>query len=135
MPTVLHDIAWRRCRCMARSAVSNEMPFAGLVLARRHWPGRRPTEVHKVTVARQLLREYKATDDLWPTDTPKRLEAAKAKYAEYLEHEVATCDRFRRLGMDGRPGFDGKVSRSSNASSPAARRTRSTNCAVETSTA
>ena len=48
-----------------------------------------PTEVHKVTVARQLLREYKATDDLWPTEhLPKKLAAAKAKYAEYLEHEV-----------------------------------------------
>ena len=71
--------------------VSNEMPL------RRPDHGRRasmgladgPTEVHKVTVARQLLREYKATDDLWPTEhLPKKLAAAKAKYAEYLEHEV-----------------------------------------------
>jgi acyl-CoA dehydrogenase len=45
--------------------------------------------VHKVTIARQLLREYKPTDDLWPTEhLPKKLAAAKAKYAEYLEHEV-----------------------------------------------
>ena len=48
-----------------------------------------PTEVHKVTVARQLLREYKPSDDLWPTEhIPKKLDAARAKYAEYLEHEV-----------------------------------------------
>ena len=48
-----------------------------------------PTEVHKVTVARQVLREYQPSDDLWPTEhLPKKLAAAKAKYAELLEHEV-----------------------------------------------
>jgi acyl-CoA dehydrogenase len=48
-----------------------------------------PTEVHKVTIARQLLRDYKPSDDLWPTEhIPKKLDAARAKYAEYLEHEV-----------------------------------------------
>ena len=32
-----------------------------------------PTEVHKVTVARQVLRDYSASDDLWPTQhLPKR---------------------------------------------------------------
>jgi hypothetical protein len=29
----------------------------------------RPTEVHKVTVARQVLRDYHASDDLWPVST------------------------------------------------------------------
>ena len=29
-----------------------------------------PTEVHKVTVARQVLRDYQASDDLWPTAAP-----------------------------------------------------------------
>jgi acyl-CoA dehydrogenase len=48
-----------------------------------------PTEVHKITVARQVLRDYSPSDDLWPTQhTPKRLAAARAKYAEYLEHEA-----------------------------------------------
>jgi acyl-CoA dehydrogenase len=48
-----------------------------------------PTEVHKVTVARQVVRDYKASDDLWPTEwIPKRLDAARAKFADYLEHEV-----------------------------------------------
>ncbi len=40
-----------------------------------------PTEVHKVTVARQVLREHKPSDDLWPTEhLPKRVAAAEAKY-------------------------------------------------------
>jgi acyl-CoA dehydrogenase len=49
-----------------------------------------PTEVHKVTVARQVLRDYQASDDdMWPTQwLPKRQEAARAKFAEYLEAEV-----------------------------------------------
>ena len=70
--------------------VSNEMPFVHYVVESFHMGlADGPTEVHKVTVARQLLREYKATDDLWPTEhLPKKLAAAKAKYAEYLEHEV-----------------------------------------------
>ena len=48
-----------------------------------------PTEVHKVTVARQVLRDHRPSDDLWPTGhLPKLREAARAKYAEYLELEV-----------------------------------------------
>jgi acyl-CoA dehydrogenase len=48
-----------------------------------------PTEVHKVTVARQVLRNYKASDDLWPTQhLPRRMAAAREKFAEHLEHEV-----------------------------------------------
>ena len=48
-----------------------------------------PTEVHKVTVARQVLRGYKPSDDLWPTEhIPKKIAAAREKFADYLEHEV-----------------------------------------------
>jgi acyl-CoA dehydrogenase len=45
--------------------------------------------VHKVTVARQLLRDYSPSDGLWPSQhIPARLAAAREKYAEYLEHEI-----------------------------------------------
>jgi acyl-CoA dehydrogenase len=90
MPTVLHDIAWRAMQVHGALGTSNEMPFFQMI----HGAGVMgladgPTEVHKVTVARQLLRDYKPSDDLWPTEhIPKKLQAAKAKYAEYLEHEV-----------------------------------------------
>jgi acyl-CoA dehydrogenase len=48
-----------------------------------------PTEVHKVTTAKQVLRDYTPTDDLWPTGhLPKQAAAAREKYAEFLEHEV-----------------------------------------------
>ena len=90
MPTVLHDIAWRAMQVHGALGTSNEMPFFGLIHgAAVMGLADGPTEVHKVTVARQLLRDYKPSDDLWPTEhLPKKLEAAKAKYAEYLEHEV-----------------------------------------------
>jgi acyl-CoA dehydrogenase len=90
MPKVYNDIATKAAHLHGALGVSNEMPFMHMVtssLVMGIADG--PTEVHKVTVARQLLREYKATDDLWPTEhLPKKLAAAKAKYAEYLEHEV-----------------------------------------------
>jgi acyl-CoA dehydrogenase len=48
-----------------------------------------PTEVHKMTVGRQVLRDYQPTEDLWPTaHIPKLRAAAREKYAEYLELEV-----------------------------------------------
>ena len=90
MPTVLHDIAWRAMQVHGALGTTNEMPFFGMI----HGAGVMgladgPTEVHKVTEARQVLRDYKPSDDVWPTEwIPKKLEAAKARFAEHLEHEV-----------------------------------------------
>jgi acyl-CoA dehydrogenase len=69
---------------------TNEMPFFGMI----HGAGVMgladgPTEVHKVTVARQVLRDYKATDGMWPTAwIPGRQEAAREKFGHLLELEV-----------------------------------------------
>ena len=90
MPTVLHDIAWRAMQVHGALGTTNEMPFFGMV----HNAGVMgladgPTEVHKVTIARQVLRNYKATDGMWPTEwIPGKVEAAKAKFAHVLELEV-----------------------------------------------
>jgi acyl-CoA dehydrogenase len=91
MPGVLHDIALRAIQIHGALGVSNEMPFHGMLLgASVMGLADGPTEVHKLTVARQVLRGYRASDDLWPTThLPKRLAAAREKYAEHLEHEVA----------------------------------------------
>ncbi|HZM40538.1 MAG TPA: acyl-CoA dehydrogenase family protein, partial [Acidimicrobiales bacterium] len=90
MPDVLHDIAWRAMQVHGALGVSNEMPFSGMMLgASVMGLADGPTEVHKVTVARQVLRDYSPSDDLWPTQhLPKKRAAAREKYAEYLEHEV-----------------------------------------------
>ena len=91
MPTVLHDIAQRALQVHGALGVSNELPLARMWLAGPIMGlADGPTEVHKVTVARQVLRDYTPSDDLWPTQhLPRRLAAAQAKFAEYLDHEAA----------------------------------------------
>jgi len=90
MPGVLHDIAWRSMQVHGALGVSNEMPFSRMLLAASVLGlADGPTEVHKVTIARQVLRDYQPSDDLWPSrHLPRRQAAARAKYAEYLEHQV-----------------------------------------------
>src|SRR4051794_35940198 len=90
MPGVLHDIAQRAIQVHGALGVSNELPlysmmFGASVMALVDGP----TEVHKVTVAKQLLRDYQPTEDLWPSQhLPKRVAQARAKLAEHLEHKV-----------------------------------------------
>jgi acyl-CoA dehydrogenase len=87
---VLHDIAQRALQVHGALGLSNEMPFSAMLTAAAAMGlADGPTEVHKVTVARQVLRDHRPSDDLWPTEhLPKKVAAAKAKFAEYLEHEV-----------------------------------------------
>jgi acyl-CoA dehydrogenase len=67
------------------------MPFVEQVVQSFHMGlADGPTEVHKVTLARQVLREYRATTDLFPSQhIPKLREAAIRKYAARIEREVA----------------------------------------------
>jgi acyl-CoA dehydrogenase len=90
MPGVLHDIALRALQVHGALGVSNEMPFHRMILgASVLGLADGPTEVHKVTVAKQVLRDYQPSDDLWPSEhLPRKMAAAKAKLAEYLEREV-----------------------------------------------
>lgn len=90
MPGVLHDIAQRALQVHGALGVSNEMPFSKMLLAANVLGiADGPTEVHKVTVARQVLRQHTASDDLWPTHhLPKQIAAAKAKYQNHLEDLV-----------------------------------------------
>ena len=91
MPTVLHDIAWRAVQVHGALGVTSDMPLFMLMLgASVMGLADGPTEVHKVTVAKQVLRGYKPSDDpLWPNAyLPPRIEAAHAKYAHLLEAEV-----------------------------------------------
>jgi acyl-CoA dehydrogenase len=90
MPTVLHDIAWRAMQVHGALGTTNEMPLYGMI----HAAGVMgladgPTEVHKVTIARQLLRNYQPAKGMWPSEwIPGKIDAAKAKFADVLELEV-----------------------------------------------
>ncbi len=90
MPGVLQDIVQRSMQVHGALGVSNELPLARMWLVGPVMGlADGPTEVHKVTVARQVLRDYRPSDDLWPTEhRPKQLAAAREKFAAYLEHEV-----------------------------------------------
>jgi len=90
LPGVLQDISQRAMQVHGALGVTSEMPFVRMWLAGASLGlADGPTEVHKVTVARQVLRDYRPSEDLWPTEhIPKKVAAAREKYAEYLEHEV-----------------------------------------------
>jgi acyl-CoA dehydrogenase len=90
MAEVLHDVVRRSLHLHGALGCSNEMPLA------RMWAtvpvmgiADGPTEVHKVTVARQVLKGYKPYEGLWPPDfLPDRVAEAKAKFAKFLDVEV-----------------------------------------------
>jgi acyl-CoA dehydrogenase len=86
MPKVLHDVASRALQVHGSLGVSNEMPFAAMVLESFHMGlADGATEVHKVTLARQLLADHKASDDLFPTmHLPKLRAQARERYAVAL---------------------------------------------------
>ena len=90
MPTVLHDIAWRAMQVHGALGVSNEMPFMRLVTgAAVMGLADGPTEVHKVTVAKQVLRDYEPVEGMWPSGwLPGREAAAREKFAHVLELEM-----------------------------------------------
>jgi acyl-CoA dehydrogenase len=70
--------------------ISNEMPFSGMMNAAQVMAiADGPTEVHKITLATQLLKQYTAVDGLWPTGhLPTLRDAARQKYGEIIEHVV-----------------------------------------------
>jgi acyl-CoA dehydrogenase len=90
-PKILHDVVWRAMHLHGALGVSNEMPFGGLWLTAAVMSivdG--PTEVHRITVAKRVLRDYKAADGLFPSQhLPTRREAAHAKFASILEREIS----------------------------------------------
>lgn len=88
---VLHDIVRRAVQVHGALGCSNETPLAGLwmtVPTMGVMDG--PTEVHRVTVAKQVLRQHRASaDPLWPSEwLPAQRAAARVKFADYLDDTV-----------------------------------------------
>ena len=90
-PTVMEDIARRAIQIHGALGMTGDLPLGqmmigGMALALADGP----TEVHKDTVARQLLRQYKPADGLWPSAfLPPRREAAREKLARLVDLEAA----------------------------------------------
>lgn len=91
MPKVYHDVVSRALHLHGSIGVSNEMPFTGMLI-NSYTMGLAdgPTEVHKITVAKQVLRDYKPTRDLFPSyHLPRRYNEAVAQYGAQIERELA----------------------------------------------
>ena len=71
--------------------ISNEMPFSRMMVGAQVMAiADGPTEVHKITLATQLLKDYQPNEGLWPSaHLPTRRAAAREHFASALEHEAA----------------------------------------------
>ena len=89
MPKLLHDVAQRALMIHGSLGLSTEMPFANMIGHSYHIAlADGPTEVHKVTLARQVLRQHRATDALFPAyNLPALAEQARQKFAAALADE------------------------------------------------
>lgn len=68
MPQLMHDIAARALHLHGSLGVSNDMPFSDWVINSFHVGlADGPTEVHKVTVAREVLRDIRPSNAQFPT--------------------------------------------------------------------
>ena len=91
MPKVYHDVVSRALHLHGSIGVSNEMPFTGMLI-NSYTMGLAdgPTEVHKITVAKQVLRDYQPTKDLFPSyHLPRRYNEAVVQYGAQIERELA----------------------------------------------
>ena len=96
MPKVYHDVATKAAHLHGALGVSNEMPFMRMVssaLVMGIADG--PTEVHKVTLAKQILKDYPPENDLFPSYHIPRLkaEAEKRFAAELAEIRTHYAER------------------------------------------
>jgi acyl-CoA dehydrogenase len=88
---VLHDIVRRAVQVHGALGCSNETPLASLwmtVPLMGVMDG--PSEVHRITVAKQVLRQHKPSPDpLWPSEwLPQKIAEARKKYADILDDTV-----------------------------------------------
>ena len=90
MPKVYHDVVQRAMHLHGALGISNEMPFSRMMVGAQVMAiADGPTEVHKVTLATQLLKNYTPNPNLFPSaHLPTRRAAARAQYADLLEHAV-----------------------------------------------
>ena len=90
-PQVLQSAVQRTIQVHGALGVTNELPLAHwwqAALAMGLVDG--PTEVHRVAVARQLLKRYTPAEGQWPSEwIPAKIEQAERKFSDRLEHEVS----------------------------------------------
>ncbi|WP_235736356.1 acyl-CoA dehydrogenase family protein [Nocardioides alcanivorans] len=96
MPKVLADVAGRAIQVHGSLGISTEMPFGRWVMESFHMGlADGATEVHKVQVAKQLMRTVEANPELFPSGhLPAVRAAAREKYADV----IAQCEPAGAVG-------------------------------------
>jgi acyl-CoA dehydrogenase len=88
---VLHDVIDRAIQVCGALGYSGDLPLEEMyrhARAARLYDG--PDEVHRQTVARQILRGYQAPAGIWPSEhIPTRRDAARQKFAALLDQATA----------------------------------------------
>jgi acyl-CoA dehydrogenase len=87
MPKVLHDIVARAIQVHGSLGLTNEMPLVEqMVSSFIMGLADGPTEVHKITLARELLKQVTPSTELFPSyHLPRARERAMALYGAALE--------------------------------------------------
>jgi acyl-CoA dehydrogenase len=90
---VLYKVIDRAIQVCGGLGYSGDLPLESMY---RHARGSRiydgVDEVHRQTVARRVLKDYKKPEGIWPTDhIPTRREAAREKFAHLLEQFTANA--------------------------------------------
>ncbi|WP_179475232.1 acyl-CoA dehydrogenase family protein [Mycolicibacterium vinylchloridicum] len=94
MPKVLNNVASRALHLHGSIGTTDEMPFARMILESFQMGlADGPTEVHKVMVAREVLKNYQPTDSVFPAYHLISREAeARQRYRDELaRHEAVTA--------------------------------------------
>ena len=94
-PRVLYEVVYRAMHLHGSLGMSDETPLAAM------WANipelgvvDGPTEVHKIAVAKAVLRAYEPHDALFPSyHTPTQKQAAMARYGHYLNQLKGSGER------------------------------------------
>ncbi|WP_395106259.1 acyl-CoA dehydrogenase family protein [Actinomadura sp. SCN-SB] len=92
MAKVYHDIVQRALHLHGSLGTTRETPLAGMWMSVPSLAlADGPTEVHRTTIAKQLLRNYEPAEGLFPSEhIPPKLAAARERYASILdEHDLS----------------------------------------------
>ncbi|HEY4069659.1 MAG TPA: acyl-CoA dehydrogenase family protein [Burkholderiaceae bacterium] len=87
MPKILHEIAARALHIHGSLGITTDMPFAAWLINSHHVGlADGPTEVHKVTLAREILKEVPPSTTMFPSYMRQTLEdEAHALYDDLLD--------------------------------------------------
>ncbi|WP_420750832.1 acyl-CoA dehydrogenase family protein [Rhodococcus sp. O3] len=90
MPKVLQDVAGRAIQLHGSLGISTEMPFGAWVMESYHMAlADGATELHKIQVAKQLLRDVEPVPGLFPTGhLPARTQRAVEKFRHVLDDDA-----------------------------------------------